>query len=996
MADVVKSVTIKYSNEGMAEMTRQLESYSGTLRTITSQVKNADGVWATMKQTTTQTSTAYSALGNVLTSTMMKFIGVNAIIGQATKAYHELRQFIDDGVKAFRSFEVQMAGVNAILTDTTRTALPSLEVGITNLSIKFGKSVGDLSTGLMEIVKAGFSVTDAMNLLNVATKTAIAGMASIESTTTTLTEILNAYGMSVSNASHLSDELFQTVARGNMTLDSLQSALGYIIPIAADAGVQFQDVAAAISTATRAGQHIDSVTRGLGLMIQGLVNPTKSVQEAMAKYGISVDETSLSVNGLTDFFQQINDATKKYGSQILPQLITNMRSLRVAMALTSDEGVKGMATDMGLLENATGRTDDALASMMNTQQKLADILDQSMQKVERSVGEAWSGVDIWWKKVQLWWGTLFSGGNADAAVQAFDTSAQAIKQAYLDNIVSPASSNETTIYDKLFNPAKSSLGQSLNVLKDITHFGDIKQYLDLTDQAESANTEATALNNAQIALQYLKNSSQKTVTDVMGKAIFPTIPEGGKIPKDKGEYITLLNKQLVQLGIPTLSLNSTMTELNKTLDLVNTRIAQTTGTLDALTNAEAKLRPNMDDVKSAFDNASDMIDTYKTNIVNLESDITDLTKKISDMNAELVLKKGKIGFEEFQEYAGMAEKYGSQYINEWTNVFDQYGNNMSDVLKTIYEYNDALKETEQETKKVTDANHDLEIAMEQNNIQMLKLQLIGMIRRRGNTRQEQREMKQLEIENTKIKIQEMQNQYDEEVKNNDKTNDEQQTAYDKAKDILQAYIDYQQHQMFLLEDTRQQDVIDLQNSIDQQNNILSKDKTTLQKEYKELNSIERSYYEALVTLSKDPETAEAYKKLLGFDMIDEAKSKYQDYLDFLATNNAGNYTVGTNPIPNQTLVPKTQTGGFVPIQFKELLGQYANGTDYVPETGPYLLHRGESVRPAGEIRNSVIVNINNPQVNSQQDVSKLAETLKNVLRANLVDDKTGKSKHRLA
>lgn len=40
-----------------------------------------------------------------------------------------------------------------------------------------------------------------------------------------------------------------------------------------------------------------------------------------------------------------------------------------------------------------------------------------------------------------------------------------------------------------------------------------------------------------------------------------------------------------------------------------------------------------------------------------------------------------------------------------------------------------------------------------------------------------------------------------------------------------------------------------------------------------------------------------------------------------------------------------------------LLGSYANGTNYVPQTGPYMLHRGESVTPAGASPDAIVAAI---------------------------------------
>jgi TP901 family phage tail tape measure protein len=232
----------------------------------------------------------------------------------------------------------------------------------------------------------------------------------------------------------------------------LESALGYVTPIAANVGVSLEEVLSAMSSATRQGQHLDSVTRGLGLLLQGIVSPTNEAAEAAKKYGIDMSSTALRVHGLEGFLKQLSDATAKYGQQILPELIGNMRSLRVALALTGETGLGGFTDDMKLMETSMGRTDDAMAAMMDTQQKMADIIEQSMEKVSRIVGEKLSGIDLWWKKSMVYWAAEFAepfAGAGNKAVAEIDKAFNDIRQSYINNLINPAATGEKTILDKL-------------------------------------------------------------------------------------------------------------------------------------------------------------------------------------------------------------------------------------------------------------------------------------------------------------------------------------------------------------------------------------------------------------------------------------------------------------------------------------------------------------------------------------------------------------------
>jgi len=117
---------------------------------------------------------------------------------------------------------------------------------------------------------------------------------------------------------------------------------------------------------------------------------------------------------------------------------------------------------------------------------------------------------------------------------------------------------------------------------------------------------------------------------------------------------------------------------------------------------------------------------------------------------------------------------------------------------------------------------------------------------------------------------------------------------------------------------------------------------------------------------------------------------------------------GTNPTLPPVMPPTVTTpsgdfswSGVGPAPRTRINGRitgYASGTDYVPSTGLYQLHKGEAVVPAGKNSGGspIIININNPVVNNPNDISKLAQALENVVRANLTDKQTGRSKYRMA
>ena len=322
----------------------------------------------------------------------LRFVGYNLVLNQVMGAQQKFVEFIKESVTSFREFETRLAEISTILGSDQIPLMARLQAGIENLSISYGQATSDMSKGMYDILSAAFDAENALNLLNTATKASIAGLSDIRTSVDIFTTVLNTYGMQVEQATDISNTLFQSVIRGKFQFQDLEQALGYVVPIAAQAGIQFQELMGALSTATRHGLHLDMTSRGLALAIQGIVNPSVKATKAAAKYGIEMNGLALRVMGLYGWFKNLNEATKEYGKSILGELIPNMRSLRVAMVLAGDVGLAGFNQDLIELAEMGNATEIALRKIMDTSQFVSNQLTQQWEQVKREVGEDWDEV----------------------------------------------------------------------------------------------------------------------------------------------------------------------------------------------------------------------------------------------------------------------------------------------------------------------------------------------------------------------------------------------------------------------------------------------------------------------------------------------------------------------------------------------------------------------------------------------------------------------------
>lgn len=156
------------------------------------------------------------------------------------------------GFDAFVQLDKGMRNVNSI-AGLTQKQLDGLTKGVVTLSDKIGTPTSDLTGALYQTVSAGIDAGDSLKFLEVASKTATAGLTSTESAVDALTTVINAFGLSADDAESVADDMFTTIRLGKTTAEELAASYNIVAKIASTAGVSFKDISAAVATLTKQG-----------------------------------------------------------------------------------------------------------------------------------------------------------------------------------------------------------------------------------------------------------------------------------------------------------------------------------------------------------------------------------------------------------------------------------------------------------------------------------------------------------------------------------------------------------------------------------------------------------------------------------------------------------------------------------------------------------------------------------------------------------------------
>ena len=312
-------------------------------------------------------------LQTVQTTSQKAVAGLQSMADKSKWAFAAMSGAIVGAVKVFADFEDAMAKVATQLPGEAIEHYGEMSRAVQDMSITFGQSTQVMAQGLYDILSAAIPPEKALQLLEQSAKTAAAGFTDVATTADLFTSILNAYGMEVDEAARVSDVLFQSVFRGKMEFEEMATELGSIMGVAAQAGVELEDLGAIMATLTRQGISTAEAATAIRQAILSYIDPGREAQETAATLGIEFNATSLQSEGLIRSIGKLTGATQEQLAALFP----NVRALIAVQGVLGD--LSGAYEDLRLNMEATGVTQEAFEKATDTMKFSIDQLKSSVQ-----------------------------------------------------------------------------------------------------------------------------------------------------------------------------------------------------------------------------------------------------------------------------------------------------------------------------------------------------------------------------------------------------------------------------------------------------------------------------------------------------------------------------------------------------------------------------------------------------------------------------------------
>lgn len=257
-------------------------------------------------------------------------------------------------------FQEQMQMVATMLDTQTKDLLPKFKTQLLDLSSKYAESTETLSKGLYDILSAGIDSSKAMGVLESAAIAAKAGLTDTGTAADAITTIINSYGLAAEDAGEVSDWMFSIVKRGKTTFNELAPVIGRVSSLASSAGLDMDELGAALATMTKSGIRTDEAITSLRGVMTAFLKPTKQAKEAAEELGIELSANTLRTQGLLPVLEKMSTATENQQTAIFG----NIRALAGMSTILKDTSV--FYEDLEFVQNKAGQTQEAFDKITAT------------------------------------------------------------------------------------------------------------------------------------------------------------------------------------------------------------------------------------------------------------------------------------------------------------------------------------------------------------------------------------------------------------------------------------------------------------------------------------------------------------------------------------------------------------------------------------------------------------------------------------------------------
>jgi TP901 family phage tail tape measure protein len=262
-------------------------------------------------------------------------------------------------LKVAGDFEAQLNTINTV----AHAGVPELKAigdSIRAIAKTTGTSTADLTQSYYDLVSAGIKTADATNVLTNANKLAIGGIGTTAEAVDLLTTAINSYGGDATKATEYTNAFAESVAAGKTTVAEIAESFAQVGPLAAQAGISVNEIAAALGVMTATGTKTPEAITQIRSALVALQKPTGELSKLQKDLGVDFEKMAKD-KGLAFAYNEMTKAAAKAGIP-MAVLTGRIEGTQFAAQVAGSNFAKYTA-ELGKVEHASDGVGVAQAQM---------------------------------------------------------------------------------------------------------------------------------------------------------------------------------------------------------------------------------------------------------------------------------------------------------------------------------------------------------------------------------------------------------------------------------------------------------------------------------------------------------------------------------------------------------------------------------------------------------------------------------------------------------
>lgn len=362
--ELVWKLAVEDAGEFADDVKKADEKVDGLKKNMEEADKSAKTGWQKTQANLTTTGSKLKSVGGGM-------IKAGAAMTAATMPFTiKLKQGIDDA----RSLDTAIRQVTT-LTDENILPTSELKKTVKRISNESGIMQQEISGAMYEALSSGIKTEDVTKFTEQGLKLTKAGFTDLPTVIDATTTALNAYGDKAMSVSEIQDIMVKTQDLGKITVDEFGKNMGRVVPVAAAAGVNMDQLGAAYSVLTSKGQNAQIATTNLnGLLTELSTSGSKADKALRSQTGKSFKELTENGTNLGQVLEILNNQAKNTGVS-LGDMFGNISASAAANSLY-DGSAEGFTKTLSSMQNADGSVDANYEKMMGDELEHAKAVEQ--------------------------------------------------------------------------------------------------------------------------------------------------------------------------------------------------------------------------------------------------------------------------------------------------------------------------------------------------------------------------------------------------------------------------------------------------------------------------------------------------------------------------------------------------------------------------------------------------------------------------------------------